>query len=269
MLTLAEINQAQAEELLDLFADGKLIESVNTSLALHLAEISRDLGRDALVGRLLDHAVKVAADPEDQGWCQFELMKHQGVDKDQFIGLAVASEKEGMPGLAAGIFHHVSLLTLGSEEAGLFANRSMRLREEAEDTEGMIYGHALLAHIAKTEGDFEKSQLHLQKRLDIIPETEKFELMEAMADLAHSYSSLGELEQAQALLIDSLKIAVEIDELSGILVARWGLADLAEISDQPDEAMVQLSDIMTAFMEAGAVVPEPVRERISKLTSQQ
>ena len=90
-----------------------------------------------------------------------------------------------------------------------------------------------------------------------------------MADLAHSCSSLGELEKAQALLIDSLKIAIEIDELSGILVARWGLADLAEISNQPDEAMVQLSDIMTAFMEAGAAVPEPVRERISKLTSQQ
>jgi len=265
---MAEMNQAQAEELLEMFADGKLIESVNTSLALHLVDLARDLGRDALVGRLLDHAVKVSTNPEDQGWCQFELMKHKGGSKDELIGLGVASEKEGLPGLAAGIFHHVSLMTLGSEEASLFANRSMRLREEAEDLEGMIYGHALLAHIAKSEGDFEKSQLHLQKRLDIIPETEKFERMEALADLAHSYSSLGELEQAQSLLIDSLKIATELDELSGILVARWGLADLAEISNQPDEAMVQLSDIMTIFMEAGAVVPEPVRERISKLTSE-
>ena len=81
-------------------------------------------------------------------------------------------------------------------------------------------------------------------------------------------SSLGELEQAQSMLIESLELAAELNELSGILVARWGLADLAEISNQPDEAMVQLSDIMTVFMEAGAVVPEPVRERISKLTSQ-
>ena len=126
-----------------------------------------------------------------------------------------------------------------------------------------------MAHIAKSEGDFEKSQLHLQKRLEIIPEPEKFERMEALADLAHSHSSLGELEQAQAFLIDSLEIAIELQELSGILVARWGLADLAEISNQPDEAMVQLSDIMTAFMEAGALVPELVRERVSKLTAQQ
>ena len=266
---MTELNHAQAEELLDMFADGKLIESVNTSLALHLVEIAKEMGRDALVTRLLDHAGKVAASPEDQGWCQFELMKHKGADKDQLIGLAVASEKEGLHGLAAGIFHHVSLLTIGSDEAGLFANRSMRLREEANDLEGMIYGHALIAHIAKLDGDFEKSQLHLQKRLDIIPEKEKFERMEAMADLAHSHSSLGELEQAQSLLIESLKIATELNELSGILVARWGLADLAEISNQPEEAMVQLSDVMTVFMEAGAVVPEPVRERISKLTSQQ
>ena len=89
-----------------------------------------------------------------------------------------------------------------------------------------------------------------------------------MADLAHSHSSLGELEQAQAMLIESLEIATQLQELSGILVARWGLADLAEISSQPDEAMVQLSEVMTTFMEAGEIVPEPVRQRISKLTSE-
>ena len=132
----------------------------------------------------------------------------------------------------------------------------------------MIYGHALIAHIAKEEGDFEKSQFHLRKRLDIIPESERFERMEGLADLAHSHSTLGELERAQELLIESLTIATEIQDLSGILVARWGLADLAEISNQPDEAMVQLSDIMTVFMEAGEVVPEPVRERVSKLTAE-
>ena len=136
------MNQAQAEELLEMFADGKMIDSVNTSLALHLVELARELGRDALVGRLLDHAAKVSSNPEDQGWCQFELMKHQGSSKDELIGLAVASEKENLPGLAAGIFHHVSLMSLGTGDAGLFANRSMRLREDAEDIEGMIYGHA-------------------------------------------------------------------------------------------------------------------------------
>ena len=132
----------------------------------------------------------------------------------------------------------------------------------------MIYGHALLAHIAKSEGDFEKSQVHLQKRLDIIPKLKSSSEWKPW-QTSHIHTSLGELEQAQNLLIESLEIATELKELSGILVARWGLADLAEISDQPDEAMVQLSDIMTVFMEEGAVVPEPVRERISKLTSQQ
>jgi len=265
---LPEINQSQAEEILEMFAEGEGIESVNTSLALHLVDLARDLGRDALVGRLLDHAASVALNPEDRGWCQFELLKHQSASKDELIGLGINSETEGLSGLAAGIFHHVSLMSLGSEDAGVFANRSMRLREEAEDVEGMIYGHALLAHIAKSEDDFEKSQLHLQKRLDIIPESAQFERMEALADLAHSHSSLGELEQAQAMLIESLEIATQLQELSGILVARWGLADLAEISSQPDEAMVQLSEVMTTFMEAGEIVPEPIRQRISKLTSE-
>ena len=40
---------SQAEELLDMFADGKLIDSVNTSLALHLVELAREMGRDALL----------------------------------------------------------------------------------------------------------------------------------------------------------------------------------------------------------------------------
>jgi tetratricopeptide (TPR) repeat protein len=268
VVLLPEMSQIQAEEVLEMFAEGEGLESVNTSLALHLVELARDLGRDALVARLLDHAAKVSVNPEDQGWCQFELLKHQGASKDELIGLGITSEKEGLPGLAAGIFHHVSLLSLGSDDAAIFANRSMRLRDEAEDVEGMIYGHALLAHIAKEDGDFEESQLHLRKRLELIPESEKFERMEAIADLAHSHSTLGDLEQAQALLIDSLGIAIELDELSGILVARWGLADLAEISNQPDEAMVQLSDAMTAFMDAGEAVPELVIERISKLTAE-
>ena len=265
---MPEMSPTQAEEVLEMFAEGEGLESVNTSLALHLVELARDLGRDALVARLLDHAAKVSLNPEDQGWCQFELLKHNGASKDELIGLGMVSENEGLPGLAAGIFHHVSLISLGSEDAGIFANRSMRLREQAEDLEGMIYGHALIAHIAKEDGEFEKSQLHLRKRLELIPESERFEKMEALADLAHSHSTLGELEQSQELLIQSLTIATEINDLSGILVARWGLADLAEISNQPDEAMVQLSDIMTVFMEAGEVVPEPVRERVSKLTAE-
>ena len=265
---MPEMSQTQAEEVLEMFAEGEGLESVNTSLALHLVDLARELGRDALVARLLDHAAKVSVNPEDQGWCQFELLKHNGACKDELIGLGMISENEGLPGLAAGVFHHVALISLGSEDAGIFANRSMRLREEADDVEGMIYGHALLAHISKDEGDFEKSQMHLQKRLDIIPESEKFERMEALADLAHSHATVGELEQAQTLLIESLGLATELQELSGILVAKWGLADLAEISEQPDEAMVQLSDIMTSFMEAGEPVPEPVRERISKLTSE-
>ena len=95
------MNQAQAEELMDMFADGKLIDSINTSLALHLVDLARELGRDALVGRLLDHAAKVSENPEDQGWCQFELLKHQGASKDELIGLGVQSEKDGLPALAA------------------------------------------------------------------------------------------------------------------------------------------------------------------------
>jgi len=266
---LTEMSQQKAEELLEMFAEGEGLEAVNTSLALHLTELAKELGRDSLVSRLLDHAAKVAVDAEEQGWCQFELMKHNGSTREEIIELAVASESEGLQALAAGVFHHAALMSLGTDEALTYANRSMRLREEVDDLEGMIYGHALLGHILKEQGDFETSIIHLKKRLDIIPETESLERMEALADLAHVYATLGELETAQNLLIESLDIALRINDLSGILVSKWGLADLAEISDQPDEAMVQLSDIMTKFMEEGEVVPDMVKQRVAKLTEVQ
>ena len=266
---MTEMSQEKAEELLEMFAEGDGVEALNTSLALHLSELAKELGRDSLVTRLLDHAVKVASDAEEQGWCQFELMKHKGGSKEEIIGLGIASESEGLKGLAAGIFHHAALLSLGTEQAMTFANRSMRLREEVGDLEGMIYGHALLAHISKEEGQFETSKMHLKKRLGIIPDSETLEKMEALADLAHIHATIGELEDAQNLLIESLDLALQINDLSGVLVAKWGLADLAEISDQPDEAMVQLSDIMTKFMEEGEIVPDMVKERVAKLTEAQ
>ena len=105
------MSQSQAEEVLEMFAEGEGLEAVNTSLALHLVDLARELGRDALVGRLLDHAIKVSVNPEDQGWCQFELLKHNRASKDELIGLGIASESEGLSGLAAGVFHHVPSAT--------------------------------------------------------------------------------------------------------------------------------------------------------------
>jgi hypothetical protein len=94
---MPEMSQTQAEEVLEMFAEGEGLESVNTSLALHLVDLARELGRDALVSRLLDHAAKVSVNPEDQGWCQFELLKHNGASKDELIGLGMVSENEGLP----------------------------------------------------------------------------------------------------------------------------------------------------------------------------
>ena len=120
------MSQSQAEEVLEMFAEGKGLESVNTSLALHLVDLARELGRDALVARLLDHAAKVSVNAEDQGWCQFELLKHQGASKDELIGLGMTSEQEDLAGLAAGIFHHISLISLGSDDAGILLGCACR-----------------------------------------------------------------------------------------------------------------------------------------------
>jgi len=267
---MVEVSSDKAELLLEMFAkDGG--EGLNTSLAIALSQIAGELGKTDLVLPLLEHALKVSQDDEETNWCRFEIMKVSETDNDDLMELALEAEGCEQQRLAAAIFHHLALVQLADDAkaAEASANRAMRLRIELEDSTGIIYGHALLAAIAKSQQDWEEAQSHLRKRLDLIAEEERVQRMEAMADLAHAHATVGELEEAQNLMIDSLAIAEEIESLDGILVARWGLADLAEISENPEEAMVQLSDIMTSFMSFNTEVPAIVLKRLNMLTSSQ
>jgi hypothetical protein len=56
-----------------------------------------------------------------------------------------------------------------------------------------------------------------------------------------------------------------LEDLSGQLVARWGLADIAEIAEDYETAMLQLSDCLHTFINAGLPTPIAVRQRIEDL----
>ena len=130
----------------------------------------------------------------------------------------------------------------------------------------MAYGHALLSHVAKAKEDWDAAEMHCHKRMELLGNDEQARL-ETMQDLAHIKATTGELEQSLAMMQESLELAERIGDLDGVLVARWGMADLAEISNQPDEAMVQLSGAMTSLMEAGLPAPDMLKQRIQKLTT--
>jgi ATP/maltotriose-dependent transcriptional regulator MalT len=216
----------------------------------------------------MKHAQEAAQDEEESGWVEFEMHRQGNPDKESLIGLAMAAEKAEHNKLAAAIMHHIGLMALASsniEEAGTFADRSMRLRESVNDSNGMAYGHALLSHVAKAKEDWDAAEMHCHKRMELVGDDDQARL-ETMQDIAHIKATTGELEQALAMMQESLDLAEKIGDLDGIIVARWGLADLAEISNQPDEAMVQLSGAMTSLMEAGIPVPDLLKQRIEKLT---
>lgn len=90
--------------------------------------------------------------------------------------------------------------------------------------------------------------------------------MEVLADLAHCQATIGEFTTAQDLFEQSLERAKGLGSLSGQLVARWGLADLAEIREDYQTAMLVLSDALHEFIALDVPAPAQLRQRISDLT---
>ena len=65
----------------------------------------------------------------------------------------------------------------------------------------------------------------------------------------------------------SLELANEIDDIGGILVASWSLADIAEIHEEYEQAMILLSTCVQEYMSRQRPAPPPLLERIEALTS--
>lgn len=260
-----------AKEVLSMLLGGGESEGINTSLALYLVPLADEIGETEVAERLLAHAQAVAENEVEKGWATFESLKRDGKLADDFLELAMSLQDiEGNEPLSAAIYHHSSLLMLSAgdlDAASSMVSRSMRLRDEAGDIEGRVYGLAVLSAIAKQSGEFEEAVLHEEARLGLLEKMEDKEgQMEALADLAHINATTGKLNSAKDQMEKSLEIALEIDDLSGQLVARWGLADLAEIMEDWESAMLHLSDTLHSFLNANIPAPEEVRIRIGKLT---
>jgi tetratricopeptide (TPR) repeat protein len=167
--------------------------------------------------------------------------------------------------------HHIGLLYLAQEnydEAKLFTNRSLRLRESVEDEAGIVYGLALLEACCKRQNLNDEAIVHGTRRLEILMKLDDLEgQIEALSDLAHTQATIGSFDAAQDLYNQSLKLSNELEDVSGQLVARWGLADIAEISEDYQTAMILLSDCLHSFIALGITAPPQVRDRIEALTN--
>ena len=254
-----------------MLTQGKGLEEMNSSLAMRLVSLADEIGETELADKLLDHAASSAEDDLEAGWAEFEASKRNGDGVSIMIEQSAKAEQieNGQP-LTAAILHHIALLYLASEsfeEARLFVNRSLRIREEIADKAGRVYGLAVLSACAKSENDFSAAQSIERERLSLLEESDDKEgQMEVLADLAHAHATVGEFDQAIDHLERSLELAKELEDLSGELVARWGLADLAEISERWEDAMLQMSEVLHAFLAVNLPAPKQVRERIEKLT---
>lgn len=266
-----EVTADQARRILDMLTAGGAMNDINTPLALRLIPLALELEDEALADKLLAHSMSNASDEVESGWAAFEQMKMSGASVDALSELTAKSELiEGGEALSAAVAHHVALLHMANEayeEAQMFASRSLRIRETVKDNNGIIYGLALLEALAKKQHNHETALIHCSRRIELLIDMKDEEgQMEAMADMGHSQATLGQFDAAKDLYTQSLDLAVGLEDLSGQLVARWGLADIAEIEEDYETAMLQLSDCLHAFINAGLPTPIAVRTRIEALT---
>jgi len=267
-----EVSPEQARKILDMLTEGEALDNVNTSLALRLVPIAEELDDGELVGRLLEHALNVSQDEIEKGWANFEILKLNQSPIEEFAKLSSQIETlvDGSS-LSAAIMHHLGLMYLALDnfsEAKLFTNRSLRIRESNGDEEGIVYGLALLEACCKRENLNDEAIIHGTRRLEILMKLGDLEgQMEAMSDLAHTQATIGSFDAAQDLYNQSLKLSNELEDVSGQLVARWGLADIAEISEDYQTAMLLLSDSLHSFIALGIPAPPQVRDRIEALAN--
>ncbi len=267
-----EVSPEQAEKILAMLTEGKSMGNVNTTLALRLIPLAEEIGRAELVERLIEHAHKVAEDDIERGWVDFEKYKLSNYEPEKFAELSARTELlNNGKHLSAAILHHLGLIYLSQEnytDCETFINRSLRLREELEDESGLIYGLAVLEAACKRQDEHEQALAHGTRRLELLMKNEDLEgQMEAMSDIAHTQATVGAFDAATDLYNQSLELANQLEDMSGQLVARWGLCDICEIKGDYETAMIHLSDCLHAFIAMGLTAPLQVRERLEALTN--
>ena len=267
-----EVSPEQASMVLNMLTGGGSMDTINTPLALRLIGLAEDLGQEELAQRLLDHALNAAKDDSERFWTQFEGLKMASSPIPSFERLAEElATSEGMNDLEAAVQHHLALMHLAEEqltEARAVIQRSVSLREMSNDREGITYGLAVLVAVAKRQHDMDTAIAAGTQRIELLNSLHKHRAkMEALADLTHAQATIGEFSVARNLFEESLELAKELESLSGQLVARWGLADLAEIAEDYQSAMLVLSDCLHAYMAENQPTPAAVKQRIQDLTA--
>jgi len=268
----SEMTVEQANSFLTMLTEGKEIQGVNTSLALNLIPLAKELGRNELVHQLLSIAEREATSTSEIAWSSFERLKDDNGEAEQFFELAIQHENDDEMGLfVAAVYHHVGLVHLSNaqfEDAHTVALRALRFREKNGDPTGLKYGLQLLCTICKRLNDSQGALAYATRILEAgIRDSNDEQKMQAYADIGHIQATVGSFDEAKDALQHSIEIASELDDVSGILVASWGLADIAEIHEQYEQAMILLSTCVQEFMSRQQPAPQALLARIEALTT--
>ena len=271
-MTGESLTPEQARHLLDLMSKGEgFDEGMDAGVALTLADIALQIDQPERADALIDHAIKLATDSEDNDQLAWALLTKARIVNDgealiQAKDLVAASEDDW---LRSSYNNQCGIHALESGDvaaAKVAFAQSLALKETLEDLVGQANTLYNLGEISREEGNLEQAKAFHARCVDMLEELEDRKgMVNGLAILGHLEAVESNIDGAIIHYEAALEIAEAEDDFEGTVVSRWGLAEMARAMEDLDLELQHLSQVMASFMQLGRPTPEPIKDRLNEL----
>ncbi len=271
-MTGESLTPEQAHELLDLLSKGEGYEqSMDSGVALTLADIALQIGQPERAEELIAHAIQLAKQSDDNDQLAWALLTkaritHDGealLEADEWVSMSEDDWLRSAYNNQCGI-HALESGDLPTAKTA-FA-QSLALKEMLEDLVGQANTLYNLGEISREEGNFEQAKAFHARCIDLLEELDDQKgMVNGLAILGHLEAMENNVDGAIIHYEAALEIAEADEDFEGTVVARWGLAEMARAMDDTDLELQHLTQVMTGFMQLGRGTPEPIKDRLNEL----
>lgn len=270
---VTEMSHTQAHLMLDLILSDEGVQAdLDAKALVNLAETAYTLGRDDDAERLLAELGSGETDNAWAGLAHAKILISQGDDSGleltaEVIENARTTDDQTLLAAALNIRSQAEANTGDVDKAVETQAESLAIKTAIGDVRGQANGHHNMLQFAKQMDALEDALTHAKRLVDLTDELQdRGWHMNALADIAHLTACAGNFEEAEAQYKQSLDIAEAEEDVSGLVVANWGLADLFLIQGDGELALTHYSQALASHMQSDVPAPAALLQRIEALT---